>query len=438
MNNLDETGPYIWLRYATQYTKDGRSHTLEMSIPIPIGADAGTREQLIREAEAGMNQLGQHMGKQSGLSVEGASPSATPPRPQQAQISASPVSSARTPTDTQIPEQSGVFQSQPPQRSTAPAARSASIPAPQTAVQSSTQVRPTPPSVREAEVPPTRPNIGASMPMSMGPGLTSVNLTIPEFIRYIDENLHLTPKRAMELLKVKSLAGLNLRDALERLHYVVSQEAPDASDTPASSTSPASLDGEGQRHEVRERGGAIQTTKETSVPAATLSPSSTSPDASPPVAYNDRIEHENAEAPRNEPEPIDLQSRASIRSFDEEIEPDENDLDDFEDLEPLPAFTPQQLQRARTRLSELRESQGATVASPNRLKVLSTVAASQIGDEQLVELAAGIWSIPSLKKLKVDQVEALISWAKLEDDFVEQVEALLAVIEEERYARGNR
>jgi hypothetical protein len=37
----------------------------------------------------------------------------------------------------------------------------------------------------------------------------------------------------------------------------------------------------------------------------------------------------------------------------------------------------------------------------------------------------------------MDQVEALISWAK-QDDFVDEAEAALAALEEDRYARGNR
>jgi len=42
-----------------------------------------------------------------------------------------------------------------------------------------------------------------------------------------------------------------------------------------------------------------------------------------------------------------------------------------------------------------------------------------------------------VKKLKVDQVEALISWAK-EDYFVDEVEAVLALIDEEgQYARSD-
>ena len=49
--------PYIWLRYSTQFTTGGRAHTIEMEIPVPVGASAEQREQLIREAEAGIEQL---------------------------------------------------------------------------------------------------------------------------------------------------------------------------------------------------------------------------------------------------------------------------------------------------------------------------------------------------------------------------------------------
>src|SRR6185295_17580855 len=78
---------------------------------------------------------------------------------------------------------------------------------------------------QESVVPPTRPNVGASMPMTLGPTLdSSGNFPLPEFIQYIHENLNLTPRQAMEMLKVKSLStGVNLREALERLRYLVAQ-----------------------------------------------------------------------------------------------------------------------------------------------------------------------------------------------------------------------
>ncbi len=75
--------------------------------------------------------------------------------------------------------------------------------------------------------------------------------------------------------------------------------------------------------------------------------------------------------------------------------------------------------------------------SPLRLQVLHNVAGSQLSSEQLQALIEGVWNVTSVKKLKVDQAEALISWAK-EDDFVIEAEAVLALLEEEFYARGNR
>src|SRR6266567_9585332 len=53
--------PQIWLRYATQFTTGGRTHTLEIGIPVPLGASAETRAQLIREAEIGMDQLSSYV-----------------------------------------------------------------------------------------------------------------------------------------------------------------------------------------------------------------------------------------------------------------------------------------------------------------------------------------------------------------------------------------
>jgi hypothetical protein len=60
-----------------------------------------------------------------------------------------------------------------------------------------------------------------------------------------------------------------------------------------------------------------------------------------------------------------------------------------------------------------------------------------VSEEQLQDLAEGIWGVSSFKKLKVDQVESLISWAK-EDDFITDAEVVLLLLEEEAFARGNR
>jgi hypothetical protein len=81
--------------------------------------------------------------------------------------------------------------------------------------------------------------------------------------------------------------------------------------------------------------------------------------------------------------------------------------------------------------------QGATATSEARLRALRNTVDDDVSTAQLQELVAGVWHIQSLQKLKKDQVEALISWAK-EDDFLQEVKAVLVVLEEEHYARGNR
>jgi hypothetical protein len=128
-----------------------------------------------------------------------------------------------------------------------------------------------------------------------------------------------------------------------------------------------------------------------------------------------------------------------VQGFEEEINPDEEGepSDDLEDLEESRELTIHERVRARTLISRLRESRGATTANSARLQALENVIGDQISKQALHELVAGLWEVQSMRKLKVDQVEALISWAK-EDDFANEVEAVLILLEEENYARGNR
>src|SRR5207245_6072075 len=68
--------------------------------------------------------------------------------------------------------------------------------------------------------PSTRPNttVGASMPLSPNmSGEASGNIKLSQFMQYIREAWGLNPKQAMELLNVKTLNGLNYREALKQL-----------------------------------------------------------------------------------------------------------------------------------------------------------------------------------------------------------------------------
>ena len=127
--------------------------------------------------------------------------------------------------------------------------------------------------------------------------------------------------------------------------------------------------------------------------------------------------------------------RMPVTAFDEEV--DLGGEEELEDLEQIRDLTRPERTRAKNVLSRLHEARGTTAANSSRLQVLNNVVSTQISKSQLQELIAGIWAVTALKKLKIDQVEALISWAK-EDDFMSEVEAVLLLIEEDRYARGNR
>ena len=392
---IGESGDHIWLRYGTQFTLNGRTHTIEMSIPMPIGADEETREQLLREADAGMHQLSEHVENRVALMLQRAQPN-----------------QGKLPTPTPLARSS-------------PQTRPASIPAQQTGPQPLQPARsyegaePLAPVARTREKEPeaapaqesvaaapiTRSDIGASMP-SIPPGESGGNLSLQQFIGYIRENMGLSPKQAMDILKIKSLSGVNLREALEHLQKTTLQEnaAPTSAPAKAQESTPAPR------------------------PASSPVPVRNTPPAPPPTLSS--LKSPAREAERGGRGDLNEHSPTYHPAFDEEVDPNEDeDLVDLDDLDLPRELSAQERVQARKKIDSMRETRGATVSSPGRLQVLSNVANSQISPEQMQELIEGVWGVNSVKKLKVDQAEMLISWAK-EDDFVSEVEAVLTILEE--------
>jgi hypothetical protein len=427
----DGAGTHIWLRYATQFTVGERTHTIEMGIPVPIGANAETRERLFREAEAGIDQLASHIESRVAQvqqrhmpmsSAQNTSPSSSPKSPVSATTSASVSKPSSSPASPPAP---------PP----APT-REAALSVPQAG---SPQRSPSPEvsERKDVPVPPTRQSIGASMPSTPGiPGDTSESLKLPQFIQIIKDSLGLTPKQAMDLLHVKALSGLNLREAFEQLQQIVDLEAP--------GTSPSSQ----QSTEVSPNPTKAEAKTPVDNGASRPGPASITPIRSDTVTY----------PPDKGPAPIPISSPAvssfapnskisgikeithgvvreipPASAFDEEI-----DLDEDEEIEFLPDLTDQERAFAEDVLSRLKEARGSSTASDTRLKVLNNVINDQISNEQLLQLIQGVWGVTALKKLKNEQVEALISWAKAADDFITEADIVLALIQEEQYARSDR
>ncbi len=423
----DGAGTHIWLRYATQFTVGERTHTIEMGIPVPLGASAETRERLFREAEAGIDQLASHVESRVTQvqqrhmpmsSAQNISPSSSPKSPVSATTSASVSKPSSPPAPPPAPTReavSSVPQAGSPQRS----------PSPEVSER------------KDVPVPPTRQSIGASMPSTPGiPGDTSESLKLPQFIQVIKDSLGLTPKQAMDLLHVKALSGLNLREAFEQLQQIVDQEAP--------GTSPSSQ----QSTEVSPNPTKAEAKTPVDNGASRPGPASITPIRSDAVTYPpDKVPAPtpisspavSSFAPNSKISGIKEITHAVVReippasAFDEEI-----DLDEDEEIEFLPDLTDQERAFAEDVLSRLKEARGSSAASDTRLKVLNTVINKQISDEQLLQLIQGVWGVTALKKLKNDQVEALISWAKAADDFITEADIVLALIQEEQYARSDR
>ncbi len=414
-----DDNPYIWLRYTTQFSTGGRTHTIEMGIPVPLGASAETREQLIREAEMGMEQLTRRVESRVSQMLQR---NTRPPETARAQEPAiiRPGQASQQEAGSRLltgsPAATGT-------RSTTPApGREGPQPLPLHEKQPASM--------------PARQSGPVSMPVT--PGMqsdASSNMKLSQFMQAIRDAWGLTPKQAMDLLNVKTLNGMNYREALRQLQPIVEgnareTEMSDSSKNASvvSQSKPAEERGRPQASppnpspppSIRTRGSQPASAPQSPVSSKTSSPT-------PPV----RPAPGTLAGPTNIPvipikDEMIRDAPRKVYKFDEELE--EEKEEESEEQQVI----------ARLKLDELKEVRGTSPASPARLTALQNVLNSQISEEQLQHLIQNAWGVPSVKKLKVDQVEALISWAK-EDYFLEEVESVLALIDgEEPHARSDR
>ena len=398
-NKPDTSGTHIWLRYTTQFTSGKRTHTVEVGIPVPIGASKEMRERLIREAEVGMEQLADHMERR----VEQMQHT-QPVQPAPGIAPASRTSSVPAQTPAPSPKPPVVL---------LPVAAPARVETPPAAEQ------------REVTMPPTRSTIGASMPVGAG----DVS-SLPQLLQYTNRELGLDARKVMELLGVKSLQGLNYREVAEQLQQLVAREPAPAASAP---TSPPARDTEltgtarsaAQSSPASSSSGpaALRLTSRSAPPANDVSPVLEPPAAEPRVPAG-VLEIKEAI----------VRGYPAASGFDEE----EDVLPDDDDAGYLSDLSDEERALASDILSRLRDAHGSSQASDARLKVLSNVVNNQVSDDQLEELIAGVWGTTTLKKLKNDQLEALIYWAKHADDFIAEVDMILTLLQEEAYARSDR
>ncbi len=226
----EDKGQYIRLRYSTQFTTGGRTHMIEMEVPVPVGASAELREQLIREAEANMEQLYRRVEARA----RGQRPSEAAQRPVPPSQHQQPAQAAMPPAQQSRP--SADQRAQPSQAS--PAASASSTAASGVVHEgpsaiSLTDRRAGASSAASAgsvgqtgQTEQTQAYSGSSPDLLVVPGIASLGsgpMKLSEFIQIIRESWGLAPKEAMELLQVKSLNNMNYRDLLRQLEPLVAQ-----------------------------------------------------------------------------------------------------------------------------------------------------------------------------------------------------------------------
>ena len=459
---MDADGaPYIWLRYSTQFTTGGRTHTIEMGIPVPLGASAEQREQLIREAEAGMEQLSRRVDSRVSQMLQRNSRPPEPSRQQEPTRSPGYSQTGTRPTPPATPAAAPSRQNQAPQQQPQQTQQP-----PQTASQTPARETPQPISLQEkrqttqaTQTTPPRTSIGAEMPVTPNlSGSAPGNIKLGEFIQIIRDNWGLTPKEAMDLLHLGNLSNMNYRDLLRQLEPLAEQrgENAPAQKTPASQPRPVTAPPPSPSPQVQRTPPPAATQRDArpaapepkpAPPAAPVAstnraqPSPVGSSAVPakpaPSASSTPSAHSPLPGPPNIPVyPMrggPVREAPRVYKFDEE----EEEMEGVEEANREGESDKRESQNsmsdalARIKIDELKEKSGSSAAvSQGRLTVLHNLLDSQISDTQFQQLIQGIWNATSDKKLKQDQVEALISWAK-EDYFVDEVEVVLAVLNEQ-------
>lgn len=396
----------IRLRYSRQFQNGGHAHTIDAEATLAIGAGLEKREQVIRELEAGVELLARQITQRSSRSTsEG---------------------------QTQVPARSG-----------APSGRSAEPPPPPAA-----QSTPRPATASTAQP-------GASLPVSESMPATPTTsgerrVTLPDFLQAIKKRWDMSADEAKELLHVNSLTGLNYREVFATLRALKEAGNPsNAGPAPTRTRAPQSQPtAEAMRQTQRttpnpltpapdttpiSREQTAATLKHETQPsprAAQVAPSTpqiitTAPESGPKTTTKERDSRPDFASSSKAPLPIQLGvvRDASPRSYSFEEEEEEYELPDNEGNN-------MHLRAGEAKLAELKNTRADKAVSPERLNVLNNLVDSQISEEQLDLLIKLAWNLTGKKRLRAQQVEALISWAK-EDYFVDEVEALLAQVDEE-------
>lgn len=408
---------HIWLRQSVTFSVNGQTRTLELALPLRPGATPEEVDALLDEADAGMRRLSRRLDAHL-AEVTGASPViATPAAIHEAPPAPSPAES-RTPSTTTTAPQAPETHAAPETHETpaapprpASAERPAAHPAPHPATSAPTRA-----AAKSAPTASTAPAAPTGGPTG-GPDLTR-----PQFLAAAGE-LGLDARTVMERLNVRSLNGLNLREALDLLRRQLVREGA-AEPQPPSAAAPASdtalpTPSDAPRFDEEDDGLNF----ELSYPDPDDLPSDddfTSEDdfapleAAPP-AYPAHPAH---------PAPSGAAPSATLS--------DVPDLDDLLGGATTPAEDPATV-RAREIIASLRAAHPGGQPTEQQRRAYRNIVVEELGEAKATSIARAIWSVTP-DKLGPEQFDALNRWGK-EETFADEVEHVLALLRAEWLAQ---
>ena len=526
----------LWLRQSATFTVNGQTRTVEIALPVRPGAPPDEVEALLDEADAGMRRLARRLDvhvAEAAVAMTGAEANqpdaavatpATSAIPRHVASSASPASPAsptpaapRPPTSPArtiaeapfaVPAAASPASPLSPASQTVVAGqasageRQAATPtmrppsSGQTPTQPTPTTTPTPTTARPttpaaAPVQPTRrdggvarasatdaPTPTAASATSAGP-LDGPELTIAEFL-VAAKTLGFNPKQAMDTLNVRSLNGLNLREALAVLQRQSLRDDATAAPTftPTETPHPKAVDaasnGVAPRPATSPAGAPTPATDgaRPAMPSAPAAP--TWPAPRPAYGFDEEDEPDlTFDLPDGPPDDDfgapypTMTAPGPARVHAPEVAPpdpsytyddldDLDELDDLDDLDDLnapgtyaPTFpAPVEEEpgaaetgvaddgqaQARRIIARLRTARGGGVPVQQQRIAYRNIVIAQLGEQMATALVRGVWRITP-DRLGPEQLDALIHWGK-EDAFADEVVLALAAVEDERAAQS--
>ena len=451
MRQAEQDGEHIWLRQSVTFTVAGQTRTVEIAIPLRPGATADEVEALLREADAGMEQLSRRLNDRVSALL-GAAQSATPtgdapapvsaPTPNPREVSEPAPSPREVSAPAQRPEPAPPAVAA-PVRPPARVGRDVSTPT-RTPVPSASPARPAaqPAARNTAPTAPTSPTTPAparaqaSGPLVSGSASQGPDLTRQQFISAAQE-MGLSVKVAMDRLGVRTLEGLNLREALEALRRQAVQSdtplpfappfrRPVAPDDSPASAEPRYFDEEDDldvTFSVDGEDGA----EEEFASYATGGPHDR--DDLDPLDEIEELDLDD-DVPDFGPPPSAARGSSSAPRRHTAAPPAAAPVPDVASPGAALAGASGDRAHALQLVGQMRSARGGGAPSGYQRTAYRNVIARELGEPEAAALVRGLWRTTP-DRLSGEQLDALLSWGK-QDTFGEEAALVLAELRAER------